>query len=131
MIAQLQPLSILTDASGDFTGYIPNRLAGRVVAVKIVVPAAAVTNGLANDSDLTITGGLTGLNILLDATVAVETTTWWFPVIPATKAADGSASVLTEVAPFVVIEDIKVVVADESNGEAKVAVVTVYVDQGR
>jgi hypothetical protein len=123
-------LAILTDAAGDFTGYIPNLVPGRVVAVKIVVPAAAVTNGLANDSDLTITGRTTGLGILLDATVAVNATTWWFPLIPAAKAADGTASTLSEVQPFVIQEDIQVVVADESNGAAKVATVYVYIDQG-
>jgi hypothetical protein len=124
MIAQLEPLTLVSDASGDASGTITNQIPGRVVAVK------CVSNATGSDNfDLAIDGATSGLEILDDDTVTENTTVWWFPVIPAAVASSGAASALTELPPFAIEEDLNVVLANCGSG--KTVTVTVYVDQGR
>jgi len=124
MIAQLEPVTLTTNAAGAAQGFTRNRVAGRVVAVKVVA-AADVTASF----ELDIAGEASGSPILVDDSGTENATTWYYPLVAATKAADGDASILSEVPPFVLEERIQIDIA--AAGDTKVVVVTVYVDQGR
>jgi len=116
MIQKLS-LSVVTDGSGNFTGYIGSRLRGRIHAIKYEI-------GTITSSPLTVSGETTGVAIL---TKTITGDSWFYPVAPGAKVADGAASTLTELPVFVHLERIKVVVA--SGTASKVGTITVFVDE--
>ena len=124
MIEQLQAVTLTTNSAGAAQGFIKNQVAGRVVAVKVVA-ASDVTASF----EIDVTGETSESPILVDDSGTENATTWYYPLVVATKAADGAASTLSEVPPFVVEENIQVDIA--AGGDTKVVTVTVYVDQGR
>lgn len=79
--------SVSTSFTGNGTNYIGSRLRGKILAVKAVADSSVTNNW-----DLTLTGGTTGIPILIDATVANNATTWWHVRQLAANGADGSAS---------------------------------------
>ncbi len=124
MIAQLQALTLTTNSAGAAQGFIKNQIPGRVIMVKIVA-ASDVTASF----EIDVTGEDSGSAILTDDSGTENATTLYYPLVVATKALDGDASVLSEVPPLVIEERIQVDVA--AGGDTKVLTVTVYVDQGR
>lgn len=121
MLEQLEPLTITTDASGDFTGYVKNlRSPGRIVAIKYDF------GNLDNTLDLTITGEKTESPILAYTDVPAADA-WWYPMAKSNLASTGAASAITEVPVFVLRERIKVVVAQ--GGNVQTGTITIFVDQ--
>jgi len=72
---------------GNGTNTIGSRLRGRILAVKVVAD-----NAVTNNFDITLTGSVTGIPILLDASVANNATTWFHPRSLVAKEADGAAA---------------------------------------
>lgn len=124
MITQLKALTLTTASDGTAQGFITNQIPGRIAGVKVVA-ASDVTASF----EIDITGEKSGSPILVDDSGTENATTWYYPLVVATKAADGDASVLSEVPPFVIEERIQVDIA--AGGDTKVVTVTVYVDQHR
>jgi hypothetical protein len=112
MHASRQTITVTTAADGSATVYSTN-VTGRLVSLRYVKDE---TTPWDNGGGITVTGETTGLAILIAANVNATTT--WYPMVPASKAADGTASTLTEQSPVLVNERVKIVVA--SGGNAKV-----------
>jgi hypothetical protein len=112
--------NIVCDGSGAAIVQVGSSIRGYVRAVKYV------KGTLHNDTDIALVGNTTGIAILTKANCGAADL-WFFPQIAASKAADGSASTLTEVCPFVYMESIKCTVAD--GGAAGAGTIYVYVDE--
>lgn len=102
MFAERHRVTPVTDGSGNATYYSPN-ITGRVHSVSYL--KVDFTDGV----DFTITLERTGQSIWTDTNVnAAETV---YPMAAANKAADGSASTISE-APVVAVNDrVKIVIA--------------------
>ena len=106
--------SVTTDGAGAATAYFA--VANRPIrAIRYVADGSAAYD---NTVDFTFSGETTGINVLTIANVAASAT--YYPVVAANKAADGSASTLTEIAPVLVSERLKLVLAQ--GGASKVGV---------
>lgn len=109
--------TITTDASGDATVYLGSRLRGRVHAIKY-------TKGtLDAGTDLVITGETTGVAILTDSPSGSE---WFYPRAFPNQAADGAAEADAVCDIHVLLERIRVVVAQ--GGNAGVGSIDVFID---
>ncbi len=121
---QVQELEVTlsTDASGDVTAYTPPNITGPGIIRAIKYEYG----NLANTLDLTITGEKSALPILSYTNVPAADA-WFYPVAAANKAADGSASSLTEVPVFILNERIKIVGAQ--GGASKAGTITFYIER--
>ena len=72
---------------------------------------------IATGATLTITAQNTGQPVLTKSSAGTSVT-WYYPVSPANKAADGSASTLTERDIWLCQEALQVVIASGGNGGA-------------
>lgn len=113
--------SIVCDATGAAIVQIGSSIRGYVRAVKYV------KGTLHDDTDIALVGNATGIAVLTKANLGAAVSTWFFPLVVASKAADGSASVLTEVPPFVYLESIKCTVS--GGGASGAGTIYVYVDE--
>lgn len=113
--------SIVCDGAGAAVVYAGSSIRGYVRAVKYV------KGTLHNDTDIVLVGNTTGIAILTKANLGAGATAWFFPLAAGSKVADGAASTLTEVCPFVYMESIKCTVAD--GGAAGAGSIVVYVDE--
>lgn len=103
---------------GNGTNYLGTRLRGRILAVKVVADS-----DVTNNWDLTLTGETTGMPILVDTTVANNTTTWFFPRQIVSKGSDGSDATDAFVESWVLNERIKAIAANAgTTGEITVTV---------
>lgn len=124
MHAEVQQIDIVTDASGDFTGYSAI-INGRVLEVRLVVPGAG---GLEATTDVTITNEVTGASILTLTDQNGSGT--WAPRQP-THSTAGAAALYaaggTAVNDKIVVAEsrIKVVIAQGGNAKAGTLYVTV------
>lgn len=109
--------SITTDAAGAATVYLGSRLRGRVHAIKY-------TKGtLDAGTDLVITGETTGVAILTDSPSGNE---WFYPRAFANQATDGAAEADATEDIHVLLERIKVVVAQ--GGDTLAGAIAAYID---
>lgn len=109
MYAERQAIAVTTAADGSATVYSAN-VNGRIDAIQYV--KTSFDDGVG----ITVTGETTGRAILVVANMNASAT--YCPLVPARKAADGTASTLTEVPVVLVNERVKIVIA--SGGNAKV-----------
>ncbi len=98
-------IALVTDASGNFTGYTPV-VSGRVVSIRYV------KNDFDNGSGFTVTGADSGVAIWAKTSVDASVTV--YPAAAAVTTA-GVASTLTETPVRVADERIKVVIAGGGN----------------
>lgn len=122
-------LSLTSAADGSGTGYLGDAvngianvagINGRIVAIQYVPDGSNAYSSFT----VTVTGENNGQAILTNASVAAAF--FKYPLVAATKAADGSASTLSEVQPVVIGERVKVVLSGAGN--AKVGVFNVFVE---
>lgn len=112
--------TITTDGSGDATVYLGSEIRGRILAIKYE------PGTLDNGADLAFTGETSEQPVLTKAN-AGGSDVWYYPLAPANKMADGSASSLTEVELWLYKERLKLVVAQ--GGDTKEGTVTLWVDE--
>lgn len=123
MILELPPLTILTDASGDFEDYVGSRIRGKVHAIKYDFGNLDLT------LDFTITGETTGV-VILTYTDVPAADAWWYPRAAAALNADGTAVTDSAIGPVELLnERIKVVVA--GGGNIQTGTITFYIDHER
>ncbi len=112
--------TITTDESGDATVYLGSNIRGRVESIKYA-PGTIETG-----ATLTVTGETSKVAILTKADAGTDTV-WFYPVAPCNKAADGSASTVTE-EPVTLYDDrVKVMIA--TGGDTLTGSITVRVDE--
>lgn len=109
---------------GNGTNNIGTRLRGKILAVS-VTSDSNVTNAF----DMTLTGGVTGIPILTETTIANNSTVWWHPRELASKQSDGSAATDAFVQIPVLNEPIQCVTANA--GTTGTITVTVIYDAER
>lgn len=112
MYAERKIIDVTTDGSGDATTY-SEAATGRVLCIRYVKDA---TTPFADTADFTFTSEASGIAILTVANVTASTT--WYPVAPCVTVAAGAASTLSEQAPVIAAERIKLVTAQ--GGASKV-----------
>lgn len=117
MFGQRLTQTVTTDGSGAATVYfeVPNR---PIVAIRYVADGSTPYD---NTVDFTFSGETTGVNVLTIANVTASAT--YYPVAACNKAADGSASTVTESPVTLVGERLKLVLAQ--GGATKVGVIHV------
>lgn len=114
MFAERKTQSVTTDGSGNATVFFD--LANRVIhAIRYVADGSTPYD---NTVDFTFSGETTGINVLTIANVSASAT--YYPVAAANKAADGSASTLTERPVVLANERLKLILAQ--GGATKVGV---------
>lgn len=105
--------------TGNGTNYIGSVLRGNIRAVKVVADASVTAS-----FDLTLTGNVTGIPILIDLTATANATTWYYPRQLATNGATGDSATDAFVPIPVVEEPIKCVTANAgATGEITVLVI--------
>jgi len=109
--------TIVTDAAGDATVYVGGALRGRVIAIKYA------PGTIATGADLTISGEITGVPILVKANAGTSTV-WFYPVAQLNLNTDGSAIDYNHMYINLVDERVKVVVAQ--GGDTKTGTITVF-----
>lgn len=119
MFVKTHTLSILTNASEAFTGYL-GPINGRILSVRLV------DVDLTNTADLAITGETTGIEVLTET--AAGATETWYPRVAANLNTDGSALATTYYVEPITIGDERIKVAIANGGVAKTA--TIYVQTG-
>lgn len=112
MYAERQTITATTAADGSATVYSAN-VNGRIDAIQYV---KAVSGSFDDGVGITVTGETTGRAILIVANMNASAT--YCPLIPARKAADGTASTLTEIPVLLVNERVKIVIASGGNAKA-------------
>jgi len=108
--------TLTTDASGNCTVYVGSRIRGRVHALRW-------QKGGILSAPMVISGETTGVMVLAK-TLAADG--WMYPVAPATKTTDGTASTLTEVPVYLVDERLQVTISGGTASQS--GVLTVFVD---
>ena len=83
----MRPLVASTTFTGNGTNTIGTRMRGKIIAVKVVADASVTAS-----FDLTLTGTVYGIPILIDLTTTADATTWYYPKQLVTDGADGSAA---------------------------------------
>lgn len=114
MFGQRLTQSVTTDGSGAATVYfaVENR---PIYAIRYVADGSAAYD---NTVDFAFSGETTGMNVLTIANVSASAT--YYPMAAANKAADGSASTVSERPIILVGERLKLVLAQ--GGASKVGV---------
>jgi hypothetical protein len=107
--AERQTIPATTAADGSATVYSAV-VTGRISSLRYV---KAVSGNFDDGVGITVTGETTGIAVLVVANMNASAT--YRPVAPASKAADGTASTLTETPIVLVAERLKVVIASGGN----------------
>jgi hypothetical protein len=111
MYSDRKSQSVTTDSGGAATVYFD--AANKVIhAIRYVADGSTPYD---NTVDFTFTGETTGMNVLTIANVSASAT--YYPVAAANKAADGSASTLTERPVILANERLKLVLAQGGNAK--------------
>jgi|GEM_PF-3107554 len=113
--------SVAKTFTGNGTNYIGSRIRGRIHAVKVVADA-----NVTNSFDIALTGETTEVPMLVDASVANDATTWFYPRAIPNKRADGTSFTDAAVDIYVLNERIKCVTA--LAGTTGIITVTVFYD---
>jgi len=106
-------LTVTTDANGAATVYFPPDGEGKITG--LVHSIRLVDVDLTNDCDVSFTSENTGEVILTD-TAKGGTTQTWYPRPLASVALTGVASAITEVPVALVVDRIKLVIANDTSG---------------
>jgi hypothetical protein len=105
-MVEVVKVTATSDSGGDYSTVLPRNYIGRLVGIKVVNSADAQPS---SNWDLKLSvadmtrGATTAVEetIFLDETVSNSGVVNYYPVVPAAKASDGSASTLTEVPPLI------------------------------